>query len=84
LRVRNGCRFGAGNHWQPIAGFLMGDNCTAIAQEKAGNPTAILKSMSDNMDSKSNFSINTTSFYDERFEDQMIKNMVTHGVDEPK
>ncbi|MCP4073917.1 MAG: DUF2092 domain-containing protein [Hyphomicrobiales bacterium] len=54
---------------------------TALAQEKSNSPMIILKSMSDNMASKAKFSIAATSIYDEKFEDQFIKSMVTHRVD---
>jgi hypothetical protein len=54
---------------------------TTTAQEKSVSPMIILKNMSDNMDSKTKFSIATTSFYDEKFENQLIKSMVTHRVD---
>jgi hypothetical protein len=56
-------------------------NSSAIAQEISKSPMIILKSMSDNMGSKTKFSLNTTSFYDEKFENQMIKSMVRHRVD---
>jgi hypothetical protein len=55
----------------------------AVAQDNAsaGSPMVILKKMSDNMASKPSFSLSTTSIYDEKFEDQLIKSMVTHRVD---
>lgn len=58
-------------------------NSAALAQNNVSqsSPMVILKKMSDNMASKPSFSLRTTSIYDEKFEDQFIKSMVTHRID---
>jgi len=56
---------------------------TSMAQDNASekNPMVVLKIMSDTLASKSRLSLTTTSIYDEKFEDQLIKGIVAHRVD---
>ncbi len=56
----------------------------ALAEDKKaseGNPMVILKQVSQDLGSQKAMSMETTSVYDERFEDGLIKTIVTHRVD---